>query len=148
MKKNITTVDEYLESLPDDKRCAIERMRKIILAHLPQGYQEAFNWGMISYQVPLSVYPHTYNGQPLMYAALSAGKSTMSLYLMGVYISEKEKNDFEQKFRETGKRLNAGKSCVRFKNPDDLPLELIQEYIAKISVSTFIAMIEGALKKR
>ena len=88
MRSDAKTVDEYLRSLPDDRRHAIEQVRQVILTNLPNGYAEAMNWGMISYEVPLEVQPDTYNGQPLMYAALASQKHHMALYLTSVYSDE------------------------------------------------------------
>jgi uncharacterized protein YdhG (YjbR/CyaY superfamily) len=88
VRSDAATVDEYLASLPDERREAIEVVRNEILANLPDGYEEAMNWGMIAYQVPLSVNPDTYNGQPLMYAALASQKNHMAVYLTSVYAQE------------------------------------------------------------
>ncbi|MGI9584813.1 MAG: DUF1801 domain-containing protein, partial [Acidimicrobiia bacterium] len=81
MRSDATSVDQYLAELPDDRRAAIETVRDTILANLPDGYEEAMNWGMITYQVPLATYPDTYNGKPLMYAALASQKHHMAVYL-------------------------------------------------------------------
>ena len=96
------------------------------------------NWGMITYEVPLKIYPDTYNGKPLMYAALASQKKYMSVYLMGCYMVPEIRNKFEKAYIKSGKKLNAGKSCIRFKKVDDLPLNLIGETIALMSVSKFI----------
>ena len=93
---------------------------------------------MITYQVPLEVYPDTYNKQPLMYAALANQKNHMAVYLTGIYMDEKLNQDFEQKYKETGKRYDVGKSCVRFRKLDDLPLELIGESINAIEMEEFV----------
>jgi hypothetical protein len=87
VRSDATTVDQYLSSLPEHRRAAIATVRQIILEHLPRGYEEAMNWGMIAYQVPLETYPDTYNGQPLMYAALASQKDHMAVYLTGIYMS-------------------------------------------------------------
>jgi hypothetical protein len=100
------------------------------------------NWGMISYQVPLETYPDTYNGQPLMYAALASQKNHMSVYLTGIYMDEATKEDFEDAYRATGKRYDVGKSCVRLRKLDDLPLSLIGESIAAMEVDEFVARSE------
>ncbi len=123
-------------------------VRQVILAHLPQGYEEAMNWGMISYQVPLATYPDTYNGQPLLYAALASQKNYMSLYLSGIYADEAARHSFEAAYRATGKRLDAGKSCVRFRKLDDLPLALISETIAAMDPKAFIALARAARASR
>ncbi len=102
------------------------------------------NWGMITYQVPLETYPDTYNGQPLMYAALASQKNHMAVYLTAVYAHEDTRESFLDKYRETGKRLDMGKSCVRFRRLDDLPVDLIGDAIASMDVDTFIETVESA----
>ena len=148
MQSDAATVKEYLDSLPDDRRYAIAAVRKVIRANLPKGYEEAMNWGMIAYQVPLETYPDTYNGQPLMYAALASQKNHMAVYLTGIYMSEETRSEFESKYRATGKRLDVGKSCVRFKKLDDLPLDLIGECIAAEEVDSFVARYERTASPR
>ena len=144
MRSDATTVDEYLASLPDDRRKAITEVREVILANLPNGYEEAMNWGMITYQVPLDTYPETYNKQPLMYAGLASQKNHMAVYLTGVYTSDDERASFEEEYRSTGKRLDMGKSCVRFRKLDDLPLDVIGRAIAARDVDSFIELVETA----
>ena len=143
MKSDAKTIQEYLTEIPDDRREAIKKVRKTILANLPEGYEEALNWGMITYQVPLEVYPDTYNKKPLMYAALANQKNHMAVYLTGIYMDEDLYQDFEEKYRNTGKRYDVGKSCVRFRKLDDLPLELIGESIGAISMEDFIERNKG-----
>ncbi len=143
----IQSVEEYLESLPPEKRSELEKVREVILRNLPEGYQEAFAWGMITYQVPLERYSDTYNGKPLMYAALTAQKKHHSLYLTGIYLSEEDRENFEQAYRNTGKRFDASKSCVRFRTTDDLPLDLIAKEIASLDVPAFIEKTEQVLSK-
>lgn len=147
MRSNATTVDQYLAELPEERRTAIQATRAVILENLPEGYEEAMNWGMIVYQVPLERYPDTYNRQPLMYAALASQKNYMSLYLTGIYISEERRQAFEEAYRATGKRFNAGKSCVRFRRLDNLPLPLVGESIASLEVDEFIRETEEARKR-
>ena len=105
------------------------------------------NWGMISYEVPLDRYPDTYNGKPLMLAALASQKNHMAVYLTGVYMSEARRTGFEAAYRKTGKRYDVGKSCVRFRKLDNLPLELIGETIASISLADFIDGYEAARRR-
>lgn len=144
MQSKAKTVKEYLAELPDDRRKAISAVRKEILKELPNGYEEAMNWGMISYQVPLETYPDAYNGQPLMYAALASQKNHMAVYLSGIYMSQDARMDFETKYKATGKRFDVGKSCVRFKKLDDLPLDLIGEAIGQMDVPEFVSQYEQA----
>ena len=86
MRSNASTVAQYLSELPTDRREAVEAVRQTILDNLPPGYEEVMNWGMITYQVPLETYPDTYNGKPLMYAALASQKNHMAVYLTGIYM--------------------------------------------------------------
>jgi uncharacterized protein YdhG (YjbR/CyaY superfamily) len=143
MKSDAKTIQEYLTEMPDDRREDIKNVRKTILANLPEGYEEALNWGMITYQVPLDIYPDTYNKKPLMYAALANQKNHMAVYLTGIYMDEELNQDFENKYKETGKRYDVGKSCVRFRKLEDLPLELIGESIGAISMEDFIERTKG-----
>ena len=144
MQSDATTVEEYLAALPPERRAALETVRAEILANLPDGYEEAMNWGMITYQVPLSTFPDTYNGRPLVYAALANQKNHMAVYLIAVYADEVTREEFVAAYRATGKRMDIGKSCVRFKNLDDLPLELIGKTIAEVSVDVFVTETEAA----
>ncbi len=148
MRSEATTVDQYLTELPDDRREAIETVRETILANLPDGYEETMNWGMITYQVPLATHPDTYNGQPLMYAALASQKNHMAVYLTSVYAIPGKAEAFETAYRATGKRYDMGKSCVRFRTIDDLPLDLIGETIAAVDVETFVSDVEEGRKAR
>jgi uncharacterized protein YdhG (YjbR/CyaY superfamily) len=144
MQSDATTVAEYLAELPADRRTALEAVRQTILANLPAGYEEVMNWGMITYQVPLARYPDTYNGQPLAYAGLASQKNHMAVYLIGLYADDAARERFETAYRATGKRYDVGKSCVRFKKLDDLPLALIGQSIALLSVDEFVARVEKA----
>lgn len=139
-----TTVDDYLAELPDDRRAAIGAVRDVILANLPDGYEEAMRWGMITYEIPLARYPDTYNGQPLQYAALASQKRYMSVYLSGIYADAREESWFADAYRATGKKLDMGKSCVRFKRLDDLPLDVIGQAIARTGVDDYLAAYEAS----
>jgi uncharacterized protein YdhG (YjbR/CyaY superfamily) len=148
MQSEATTVDQYLTNLPDDRHEAIEEVREVILANLPEGYREAMNWGMITYEIPLETYPNTYNQQPLMYAALASQKNHMAVYLNSIYTSDEEASSFEAQYRATGKRYDVGKSCVRFRRIEDLPLDLIGRTIAATSVDDYIAKYEESRSAR
>jgi uncharacterized protein YdhG (YjbR/CyaY superfamily) len=148
MQSDATTVEAYLASLPDDRREAMAQVRKAILANLPEGIVESMNWGMISYEVPLSTYPDTYNGQPLSFAGLASQKHHMAVYLMGIYGSESLRASFEEDYRETGKRMDIGRACVRFKRIDDLPLDLVGKAIRAVTLSEFIAMHDESASMR
>jgi hypothetical protein len=144
VRSNAATVEQYLAELDPERRQEMSAVRDVVLANLPQGYQESMNWGMISYEIPLERYPDTYNRQPLVYAALASQKNYMSLYLMGLYGDPAREQSFEERYRATGKRYDVGKSCVRFRRLDDLPLDLIGEVIASTSVDDHIAHYEAA----
>ncbi len=148
MRSDAKTVTEYFESLPEERLSAIKAVRKVILDNLPVGFEEVMNWGMITYQVPLDTYPDTYNKQPLMYAALASQKNHMAIYLTGVYASSTSRQEFEQAYLATGKRFDMGKSCVRFRKLEDLPLELIGSTIAKLTVESFIRLVEASQSNR
>jgi hypothetical protein len=147
VKSSAGSVVEYLESLPAERRKVVSKVRETILKNLPEGYVESMNWGMISYEVPLSRYPDTYNSQPLGYAGLAAQKNHYSLYLMGVYQSEDLEARLREGFRQAGKKLDMGKSCVRFKKLEDLPLDVIAELIASTTPEVYIAYYEAVRKK-
>ena len=119
------TADEYLAELPEDRRDAIAFVRNVILANLPDGYQEMMQFDMIGYVVPLERYPVTYNGQPLMFAALASQKNYMSLYLMNICSDEAVEKWFVEGYKASGKKLDMGKACVRFKSLQDLPIDLV-----------------------
>ena len=148
MRSNAATVEEYLNELAPDRREQIEAVRDVVLDKLPKGYAESMNWGMISWEIPLERYPKTYNKQPLMYAALASQKNYMSLYLMCVYTHDGTQTEFERRFKASGKKLNMGKSCVRFKTTDDLPMDLIADTVASTSVDDYIKSYEAARKKK
>jgi hypothetical protein len=137
------TADAYLAELPPERREALSAVRDVILENLPEGFVEGMGYGMIGYAVPLSRYPNTYNGQPLGIAALASQKQYMSVYLMDVYSDPERLRWFQDEYRKSGKKLDMGKSCVRFKSLEDLPLELIGKVIAGTSVEAFIARYEA-----
>jgi len=139
-----TTVAQYLAGLPKERRDALQAVRKVIRGSLPPGYRETFGWGMITYQVPLERYPDTYNGKPLAYVCLAAHKGYCALYLVGVYQSRAQAAELEAAFVAAGKRLDMGKSCVRFKVAEDLPLEAIGRLVASTSVKAFIEQYEAS----
>lgn len=145
--RSAATVLEYLRSLPDDRRRVIAKVRSVIKKNLPQGYKERMNWGMISYEIPLARYPDTYNGQPLCYVGLAAQKNHYAMYLMGAYVDSSQRRFLEDQFAKAGKKLNMGKSCVRFKALDDLPLPAIGRVVASTPPDTMIAAAKASRKK-
>jgi len=142
MRSEAKTAAEYIASLPPERREAIAAVRQTILANLPDGYVEAMDWGMISYQVPLDRYPDTYNRKPLMYAALASQKGYMVVYLSAIYADASARKAFEQAYRASGKRYDVGQSCVRFRKLEDLPLDVIGEAVAGTPVDAYIERYE------
>lgn len=148
VRSNATTVEQYLAELPDDRRADVESVRDLVLANLPQGYVETIRWGMITYEVPLEVYPDTYNGQPLMFLALAAQKRHLALYLTNVAFVPGGEERFRTRYLETGKKLDMGRSCLRFKKADDLATDLIAETIRSTSLDEFIEGYEAGMASR
>lgn len=149
MKKNdATTVEEYLAQLSPDKREGVEQLRALVLRYLPEGYVEAVNWGMISYEIPLSDYPDTYNGKPLNYAALASQKNHFSLYLNNVYMNPDLQTKLKNAFAEAGVKFDMGKSCLRLKNLTSVPLDKVGEVIASSPPADFIELYESVMKNR
>ena len=142
------TPAEYLESLPADRRATIAAVRDVVNKYMPQGYQEAMTWGAITWEVPLTRFPKTPNGQPLCYVSLAAHKRFCTLYLMGAYSNSKQYADLKQAFAKAGKKFDMGKSCLHFTRPDDLALEAIGKVIASYSPDEWIAVMEKSRKSR
>ncbi|MDW3208524.1 MAG: DUF1801 domain-containing protein [Reichenbachiella sp.] len=147
MQSSATSVQEYLESLPDDRKDAIMKVREIILQNLPKGIEETMNWGMISYEVPLDVYPDTYNKKPLMFAALASQKNHMAVYLSGIYCDPALREKFEMDYKASGKKMDMGKSCVRFKKLENLPLDVIGWAIGAADMETFVLFAKENRRK-
>lgn len=138
------TIDAYLAELPPERRTVVATVRDVVNAHLPPGYEETMNWGMISWEIPLSRYPVTYNKQPLSFAALAAQKNSYSLYLMAVDTGSERERQLRDAAAALGRKLDMGKCCVRFKQPDHLPLQTIGALIASVPVEAYIAHYEAA----
>lgn len=144
---HVATVEEYLAELPEPRREVVAAVREVVLRNLPAGYREAVSWGMIAYEVPLERYPDTYNGKPLAYAALAAQKNHYSLYLTCVYQDPAQAERFREEFTGAGKRLDMGKSCIRFRRLDDLPLDVVGRAIASTPPEAFIAQYEASRRR-
>lgn len=138
MQSKATTVSEYLNKLPPDRASAVSVVRKVILANLPKGYAETMNWGMISYEIPLEIFPDTYNNQPLMYAALASQKQYISLYMMGVYSNPDQLKRLQDAFIAMDVKPNMGKSCIRFKDVNQIPLDTVGQLISEYSVEDYL----------
>ncbi len=147
MHSDAATPKQYIDLLPDDRRRAIRKVRATIRKHLPRGYVENMAWGMIAYSVPLSIQPDTYNGQPLMYAAIASQKNHMAIYLTGVYAHEPTRKKLVQQWKQSGGRLDMGKSCFRFRTIDDVPLDALGAAIAAFSVDEFIQLVSKVQRR-
>lgn len=137
------TPEQYLASLPDAKRQAIAGARAFIQLNLPPGYEEMMSAGMLAWAVPLSRLPKTYNGHPLCYVALGAQKNYNAMYLMCAYASPKLTALLKTSFKKAGKKLDMGKSCLRFKTLDDLELDSLGQVIASTPMEKYAAMYEN-----
>jgi len=142
-RSSATTVSKYLSELPKQRRDVVAAVREMVLRHLPEGYQETMNWGMITYEVPLTRHSGTYNGQPLCYASLAAQKNYYALYLMSA-CNPKHAKRLQEGFAKAGKKLEMGKSCVRFKQLEDLPLDVIAEVVASTPPEVLIEQYESS----
>lgn len=148
MQSKATTVQQYLAELPADRRAAIEGVRAVILGNLDPLFEEGMQYGMIGYYVPHRVYPPGYHcdpKQPLPFICLASQKNYMSLYLGCVYGPEREQ-PFREAWAKTGKKLDMGKSCVRFKKLDDLALDVIGDSICRTRARQFIEYYESVFK--
>ena len=143
VSSSAATVPEYLASLPPERRKVVAAMRRFIRQHLPKGYREAMSFGMIGYELPLAAYPKTYNGQPLVYVALAAQKNNYALYLTCAYLDETRVRRLREAWTAMGRRPDMGKSCLRFKSIEDLPLEAIGREIASTPPAKFIRRHEA-----
>src|SRR5690606_8532655 len=125
VKSSAANAEQYLEELPPDRREVVSAARELVLSNLPAGYEESVNWGMLSYEVPLSRYPSTYNGQPLTYVSLAAQKRHYALYLMNVYADSELERMLAEAYASAGRKLDMGKSCLRFRSLDELEPQAI-----------------------
>lgn len=126
-------------NLPDDRRVPMETLRDLVRKNLPPGYEEGFDFGMVVWQVPPSVYPDTYNKKPLMYAAMASQKNHMALYLCNAYGIPELRARFEARCAASGKKVDMGKSCLRFSRLEQLDLEAVAEIIAATPMEDYVA---------
>lgn len=150
MKSEALTVTEYLQGLPADREPYVTQLRNAILKHIPTGFEEVMGYGMITYVVPKSIYPDGYHCDPklpLPFVSVASQKNFVALYHMGIYGSPELLNWFVGEYPKHCKsKLDMGKSCIRFKKPDQIPFELIGELMKKISVNDWINFYESAWK--
>lgn len=142
----VESIEEYFSSLPDNRKEPVEKLHQEIIRHLPTGFEVGILGGMINYYIPLSAYPNGYHctpGEPLPFLALASQKAHIALYHMGIYM-DKDLNDwFVEKYQEqVPTKLDMGKSCVRMKNPKNIPYELIGQLVSKMSMERYIELYE------
>jgi hypothetical protein len=151
MQSTAKTPAEYIDSLPDERKIVIENIRKIILDNLPKGFEETMGYGMLGYVVPHSIYPSGYHCDPktpLPFLSVASQKNFIAVYHMGIYADENLLNWFVAEYPKHCKtKLDMGKSCIRFKKMNDIPLELLGQLVAKMSVQDWISLYEKNLKR-
>lgn len=151
MQSKAKTVDEYLKEVPDDRKDSFNKLRDTILLNLPEGFKEEMSYGMIGYVVPHSIYPDGYHCSPelpLPFVSIASQKNFIGLYHMGIYANQEVLDWFVAEYPKHCKlKLDMGKSCIRFKKPDQIPFELIGQLMRKISVKEYIAAYEDSRKK-
>lgn len=152
MKSTETTVEEYINTLPADRKEAIEQLRKVILKNIPKGFTETISYGMIGYVVPHTLYPNGYHcdtSLPLPFMSIASQKNFIALYHMGLYSNKELLEWFTSEYPNHSKaKLDMGKSCIRFKKVDQIPYKLIAELTKKITVKDWIALYEHAFVKK
>ena len=149
MQSKATTVEQYLAELPPDRRESIEAVRAVILKNLGAGYEEGMQYGMIGYYVPHRLYPAGYHcdpRQPLGFICLASQKNHLSLYMTCVYSDDGGRKEFEEAWARSGKKLDMGKSCIRFRKADDLALDVIGRTIRQMPVKKWISIYESCVR--
>ena len=151
MQSKASTVDQYLKEVPADRQGAMSNLRKVMLKNLPKGFKEGMGYGMMGYSVPHSIYPEGYHcnpKDPLPFAGIASQKNSINFYHMGIYVDSKLLKWFTDEYVKTGiGKLDMGKSCIRFKKPENIPFDLIGELCTKITVDKWIEMYEKNLKR-
>ena len=140
--------EDFLASLPEERREALTKVHQTISKNLAPGFKAVGAPRGIHYVVPLKDYPDTYNGQPYMYASLASNKAKMVVYLMGIYMDENLRAEFEAEYKASGKKLDAGKSCVRFKTLEDLPLDVVARSVGKMKMKEFAERMQAITSKK
>lgn len=151
MQSDAISVDEYFESLPDDRKGAMIRLRKVILDNIPPGFSEQMSYGMVGYVVPHSIYPPGYHCDPklpLPFVNIASQKNFIALYHMGIYGDKEILDWFTTEYpKHSSSKLDMGKSCIRFKKPEQIPFEIIGQLMEKITVEDWIKTYEEVHKK-
>jgi uncharacterized protein YdhG (YjbR/CyaY superfamily) len=152
MQSKATTVEAYIAELPEDRKKAIAKLRSVIKKNLPKGFKEVMGYGMMGYSVPHSLYPAGYHcnpKDPLPFIGLASQKNFIAVYHMGIYADPKLLKWFtDAHAKASAKKLDMGKSCMRYKKPEDIPYELIGELASKITVDEWIEKYETVFKDR
>jgi uncharacterized protein YdhG (YjbR/CyaY superfamily) len=152
MKSEFATPLAYIQSLPDERKLPIEKLRNCVLSHLPNGFEEKMCYGMLGYVVPHSIYPNGYHCDPkqaLPFINIASQKNFIVLHHLGLYANEQLLNWFVSEYpKHTNQKIDMGKGCVRFKKMESIPYELIQELVSKISVTEWISFYENNLIKK
>lgn len=151
MTSKAPSPEEYINELPEERKIAVEKLRTVILKNLPKGFEEGMSYGMIGYYVPHSIYPNGYHCDtklPLPFMSFASQKNSVNFYHMGIYANKDLYNWFVSEYsKHSNKKLDMGKSCIRFKKVEDIPFELIGQLVQKISVESWIKTYEAAFKK-
>ncbi len=150
MQSKATTVEQYLAELPEDRRAALQAVRQVILKNLDKDYEEGMSCGMIGYAVPHRVFPAGYHcdpKQPLPFGGLASQKNYMSVYLMCIYGDSDEEKWFRAAWAKTGKKLDMGKCCIRFKKLEDLALDVIGEAVRRVPAKAYIEHYQSVMQK-
>ena len=148
MQSKAKTPQEYIDSLPEDRRDTIKKLRTLIRKNLPKGYKEQMRWGFICYEVPLSECPDTYNGEPLMYAAIASQKRHYGVYMCGIYLLPRVFKRLTTEWKKRGTRLDIGKSCIRIASWEKCEPDLIAQAIASVPMKQFVAATNAATSTR
>lgn len=143
MRSSATTVNQYLNELDSERAPQIRELVKLVRSNIKPGFVETMRWGMISYEIPLEVSGQTYNNQPLNYVAIASQKNYISVYLMGIYSKSEDVAEFNSRWAKSGKKLNMGKACVRFKSLEDADLSAIKWAVRRLSVNQYLKLVQS-----
>jgi hypothetical protein len=151
MTSDPKTPEEYINALPQDRKDAISRLRKIILKNLPKGFSETISYGMLGYVVPHSIYPDGYHCDPklpLPFMSIASQKNFVGIYHMGIYANKELYDWFVNEYpKHSNRKLDMGKSCIRLKKVEEIPYELIGELASKMTTDKWIEIYENVIKK-
>jgi hypothetical protein len=152
MTSEAKTPEDYINSLPEDRKMYMEKLRNVILKNLPKGFQEGMNYGMMGYYVPHSIYPKGYHCKPtdpLPFMGFASQKNSINFYHMGIYANPALYDWFVAEYpKHSTRKLDMGKSCIRFKKFEEIPFDLIGELVTKVSVEDWISTYESAFLKK